>query len=143
MVQPVHSANESSRKGSPKEKPLSPLIAASFLEVVGWLILLVFFTMFVWMFISVFADIFTRRDLSGLAKALWILLIFVLPLLGILVYLILRPAPSEQEMQALFQQQRRIAGVSGTEEISRAHELLQAGAISQSEFDQIKARALA
>jgi predicted membrane channel-forming protein YqfA (hemolysin III family) len=121
---------------------LSPLIATSFLDVVWWMILLVFFTLFVWMFISVFADIFSRTDLSGLAKALWILLIFVLPLLGILIYLILRPAPSEQEMQALFQQQRRTAGVSATEEISRAHELLNAGAISQTEFDQIKARAL-
>jgi predicted membrane channel-forming protein YqfA (hemolysin III family) len=122
---------------------LSPLVATTFLEVVGWMILLVFFTMFVWMFISVFADIFSRRDLSGWAKALWILVIFVVPLLGILIYLILRPAPTEQEMQALFQQQRRVAGASSTEEISRAHELLQAGAISQSEFDEIKARALA
>jgi predicted branched-subunit amino acid permease len=54
-----------------------------------------FMFMFIWMFIGVFADIFRRHDLSGGAKAGWILLIFVLPLLGILIYLIARPSMTE------------------------------------------------
>ena len=51
-----------------------------------------FWFMLIWMFIAVFADIFRRRDLSGGAKAGWILLIFILPLFGILIYLIARPS---------------------------------------------------
>ena len=53
-----------------------------------------FFFLFlaVWMFIAVFTDIFTRHDLSGWGKAGWTLLIFILPLLGILIYLIARPS---------------------------------------------------
>ena len=51
-----------------------------------------FWFMLIWMFIAVFADIFRRRDLSGGAKAGWILLIFILPLFGILIYVIARPS---------------------------------------------------
>jgi hypothetical protein len=54
--------------------------------------LLAFFLFFVWIWllIIVFADIFRSSDLSGLAKALWIIFVIVLPLLGVLVYLIAR-----------------------------------------------------
>jgi hypothetical protein len=53
-----------------------------------------FFFLFlaIWLFIALFADIFGRTDLSGGAKAGWTLLIFILPLIGILIYLIARPA---------------------------------------------------
>ena len=51
-----------------------------------------FWFMLIWMFIMVFADILRRKDLSGGAKAGWILLIFILPLFGILIYLIARPS---------------------------------------------------
>ena len=51
-----------------------------------------FWFMLIWMFIMVFADIFRRKDLSGGAKAGWVLLIFILPLIGILIYLIARPS---------------------------------------------------
>jgi hypothetical protein len=51
-----------------------------------------FWFMLIWMFIMVFADIFRRKDVSGGAKAGWILLIFILPLFGILIYLIARPS---------------------------------------------------
>ena len=56
--------------------------------------MIAFFFLFlaIWMFIAVFADIFSRRDLSGWGKAGWVLLIFVIPLIGILIYLIARPA---------------------------------------------------
>ncbi len=58
-----------------------------------WTMLAFFFWfMLIWMFIAVFADIFRRRDLSGAAKAGWTLLIFLLPLLGILIYMIARPS---------------------------------------------------
>ena len=51
-----------------------------------------FWFMLIWMFIMVFADIFRRKDLSGGAKAGWVVLIFILPLFGILIYLIARPS---------------------------------------------------
>jgi hypothetical protein len=50
-----------------------------------------FWFMAVWIFITVFADIFRRQDLGGGAKALWILLIFIVPFFGALVYMIARP----------------------------------------------------
>jgi hypothetical protein len=61
----------------------------------------VFFFWFqaIWIFIRVFADIFHRRDLSGGAKAGWILLLFVLPFFGALIYLIARPTMTEQDRE--------------------------------------------
>jgi predicted membrane channel-forming protein YqfA (hemolysin III family) len=51
-----------------------------------------FWFMLIWMFIAVFADIIRRKDLSGGGKAGWIVLIFILPLIGILIYVIARPS---------------------------------------------------
>jgi hypothetical protein len=51
-----------------------------------------FWFMLIWMFIMVFADILRRKDLSGGGKAGWIVLIFILPLFGIVIYLIARPS---------------------------------------------------
>ncbi len=63
-----------------------------------WSMLVFFFwVMLIWMFIAVFADVFRRRDLSGGAKAGWILLIFILPLFGILIYVIVRPTVTDQD----------------------------------------------
>jgi hypothetical protein len=73
-------------------------LAASDFDLGDLLIAMVAFSfmfMYIWMFIGVFADIFRRHDLSGGAKAGWVLLIFVLPLLGVLIYLIARPSVTE------------------------------------------------
>lgn len=51
-----------------------------------------FLTLAIWMFIAVFADIFARRDLSGWGKAGWTLLIFIIPFIGVLIYVIARPS---------------------------------------------------
>lgn len=59
-------------------------------------ILAVFFAILaIWLFIAIFADIFTRPDLSGWGKAGWVLLIFILPVIGVLIYLIARPPEAE------------------------------------------------
>jgi hypothetical protein len=118
------------------------MLETTFWEVIWWMIIVFFAAMFIWMFIAVFADIFGRRDLSGFSKAIWILFIFLLPLLGILLYMIFRPAPTEEEIHAVMERNRRAAGISSTDEIARAHQLLQTGAITQTEFDTIKQRAL-
>jgi hypothetical protein len=69
----------------------------TFGHVIWAMIAFYFWFMFVWAFIRVFADIFSRNDLSGGAKAGWIFLIVILPFLGILIYIIARPPMIEQD----------------------------------------------
>ena len=105
-----------------------------------------FWFMFIWMFIGIFADIFRRDDLRGLAKAGWLILIVVLPFVGILIYLIVRPKMTAQDkrmLETMQDQQRRAAGFSAADEIAKAAELKDKGAISAQEFEDIKRRALA
>jgi hypothetical protein len=112
-----------------------------------WSMLVFFFWFtFIWMFITVFADILRRHDLSGWGKAGWILLIVILPLLGILGYLIARPAGTawgRQPVDGYDTGERREAGASAASEIAKAAELRDRGAISDAEYEQIKRRALA
>jgi hypothetical protein len=113
-------------------------------EVLVYMAIIFIWMMIIWMFIAVFTDIFRRRDHSGWAKAFWIFFIFILPLLGILIYMIARPADATAEQDAeILAAQRRAAGYSPTAEIEKAQQLLASGAISQAEFDAIKQRALA
>jgi hypothetical protein len=104
------------------------------------------FMMVIWMFISIFADIFRRENLSGWGKVGWILLIFLVPFLGILIYMIVRPKNTEQDQREMAQAksaQSRMVGGSAVDDIAKAQDLLDKGSISQAEFDSIKAKALA
>ena len=90
--------------------------------------MLVFFFWFmaIWIFIQIFADIFHRRDLSGAGKAGWIILLFVLPFLGALIYLIARPKMTEQDredIQRMQAAQQRASGYSPAEEIEKLSKL--------------------
>ena len=117
----------------------------SFWDVVWWMVMLFFFTMAIWLFVAIFADIFRRNDISGLAKAGWIFLIFILPFLGILIYIIARPKMTEQDRQMMETYQvtsQRAVGYSPVDEIARAQQLRDSGAITAEEFDSIKKRAL-
>ena len=111
-----------------------------------WAMLAFFFWfMAIWIFIQIFADIFHRRDLSGGAKAGWILLLFVLPFLGALFYLIARPKMTEQDredIQRVQEVQRRVSGYSAAEEIEKLSKLRDSGEISAEEYERLKARAL-
>lgn len=67
-----------------------------------WAMLVFFFWfMAIWIFITIFGDIFRRRDLSGAAKAGWVLLLFVLPFLGALINLIARPSVTVQDRETM------------------------------------------
>ena len=113
-----------------------------------------FFLFFAWLMCLfwVFADIFRSRDIGGGVKTLWVLFVIVLPLLGMLIYLIARghgmeerqaeQARAAQQAQAEYIKSVATSG-SSTEEIANAKGLLDSGAITQAEFDQIKAKALA
>jgi hypothetical protein len=94
----------------------------------------------------VFLDNFRRNDHGGWAKGLWTLFIIFLPVLGVLSYTIARPRETEQDRELRAQAlavQNRFAGASSAEDIAKAKELLDSGAISQAEFEKLKARALA
>jgi uncharacterized membrane protein len=109
--------------------------------------MLVFFFWFmaIWVFIGVFADIFRRNDLSGWGKAGWLLLIFVLPFIGVLIYLIARPtitAQDREEMQRAQEAERRLAGYSAADEIQKLAALRDAGQISAEEYEDLKRNAM-
>jgi hypothetical protein len=104
-----------------------------------------FWFLFIWMFIAVFGDIFRRDDLTGWGKAGWVFLIVILPFLGILIYLIVRPKMTEQDKRLLAEQQeiqRRVTGYSAADEIEKAAKLQQQGAITAEEFEALKREAL-
>ena len=115
-----------------------------------------FFLFFAW-FMCLFwviGDIFRSRDLSGVAKTFWVFFVIILPWLGILVYLIARghgmqqrQLEQAQEMHAAQTEYiRSVAGSSGgssTDQIASAKSLLDSGAITQAEFEALKAKALA
>jgi hypothetical protein len=119
-----------------------PLLDTSFWDVIIWLIAAFFWVMALWIFIALFADIFRRRDIGGFGKAGWILLLFVLPFLGALIYIIARPKPTESEIRAMMAPHGG-GPVMSTDDIAQAYELLKQGALTQEEFDEIKARVIA
>ena len=115
---------------------------------------LVFFTwiLFFWMLFAVIGDIFRRHDISGWGKAGWIIFTVCLPFLGIFVYLIANSKGMAErnmkDVQAVQQDtDAYIRSVASTadpaEQIAKGHELLEKGALTQAEFDKLKASALA
>ena len=111
-----------------------------------WYMLMFYlFFMVIWMFIQIFADIFRRENLTGWGKAGWILLIFLFPFIGILIYVIVRPKNTEQDQRMMAEAQAaqaRLQGGSAVDDIAKAQALLDKGAISQEEFNALKAKAL-
>ena len=104
-----------------------------------------FIFMLIWMFIGVFADIFRRNDISGGVKAMWILLIFVIPLIGILIYMIGRPKMTEQDQEMIAsaqEAQRRAQGYSAADEVAKLAKLRDEGKISAEEYEEQKKRAM-
>lgn len=115
-----------------------------------------FFLFIAWLFLlfSLFADIFRSKDMGGWAKALWVLFILILPLLGALLYLIVRgrsmherAAEDAQEREKAFRSYVRDAagtagGASVADEVSKLASLRDSGAISAEEFEAQKAKLL-
>jgi hypothetical protein len=118
---------------------------------VVWTMLIFFaWVIWFWLLITVFADVFRRHDIGGGKKTLWIIFVILLPFLGVFIYLIAEHQGmadrSMKQVKAAQQQQeayiRDVAGGSAAE-IERAKGLLDSGAITQAEYDAIKAKALA
>jgi hypothetical protein len=124
-----------------------------FLNILWSMIIFFCWVVWIWMMIVILTDVFRRHDISGWGKAAWTVFLIVLPFLGVLVYLISqhdkmadRSAEAARGQQAEFDQYVKSAAGNGggaAGEIEKAKQLLDTGAITQSEFDALKAKALA
>ena len=114
-----------------------------------------FFLFFAWLMCLfwVLSDIFRSSDLGGGAKTFWVIFVIIIPWLGVLVYVIARgkgmqerqleQAKAMQAAQTDYIKSVAGSGSSPTEQIASAKSLLDSGSITQAEFDQLKAKALA
>ena len=123
-----------------------------FLNILWTMIIFFAWVAWIWVLIVIIGDLFRRHDTSGWKKAAWVVLLIVLPFLGVLFYLINnsqgmaeRSAKAAQASQAQFNDYvQSVAGSGGpAAEIEKAKGLLDSGAITQQEFDALKAKALA
>jgi uncharacterized membrane protein len=117
----------------------------TFWDVVFSMIVFFFWFMFIWIFIALFGDIFRRNDLSGGAKAGWIFLLVILPFLGALIYMIARPKLTAQDVEDMTRMEaasKAAAQVSPADQIAKLNDLKAAGAITEAEYETLKAKAI-
>ncbi|HSL56563.1 MAG TPA: SHOCT domain-containing protein [Acidimicrobiales bacterium] len=109
------------------------------------------FFIWIWLLISVFGDIFRSRDLSGVAKAIWVVFVIVLPYLGVFLYLIIRgnkmsenAVAQAQAQEAAFRDYVRDAAGTGStstaDELTKLAALRDQGVIDEAEFARMKAK---
>jgi ABC-type multidrug transport system fused ATPase/permease subunit len=131
---------------------LMDLLATNYpLLDVFWTMLWFFlFFIWIWLLITIFVDLFRSRDLSGWAKAGWVIFVIVLPLLGILFYLIFRGSSMHERAVQQAQQQesefrqyvQETAQTSSADQLTKLADLRDRGVITSEEFEQQKARVL-
>src|SRR3954471_21235101 len=117
-----------------------------------WSLLVIFFMVIYFMILfRIIFDVFRRDDISGWGKAGWLILLLVVPLVTMLIYVIVEGKSMTNrdlsQMKAMQAQQadyiRTVTSAGPADQIAKAQELLGSGAITQAEFDSIKAKALA
>jgi len=127
------------------------LAAYTFGDVMWTMLVFFCWILFFWLLFGVFGDLFSRHDVSGWGKTGWVILVIILPFLGIFIYLITqghgmgeRAQQRAQSQQSQMDDYVRSVASSGspTEEIAKGKQLLESGAITQAEYDQLKAKAL-
>ena len=122
-----------------------------FMDVFWSMIIFFFWVIWIWIVVTVLIDIFRRDDIGGWAKAAWVIFVVILPWLGVLIYLIVESDGMRERSMKQAQAQKRelddyvrdAAGGGSAGEIAKAKELLDSGAITQDEFQALKAKALA
>jgi Na+-translocating ferredoxin:NAD+ oxidoreductase RnfE subunit len=116
-----------------------------------WSLLIIFFMIMYFMILfSVVIDLFRNHQMNGFVKALWIIALIFIPLISLLIYVIVygRSMALRQQTAVVEAQQdqadyiKQVAGTSPADQIAQAQQLLTSGAISQEEFDKLKAKAL-
>jgi hypothetical protein len=133
-----------------------PLAASSYplLNIFWSLFIFFLWIIWIWILIWIFIDIFRSHDLSGWAKALWVLFVLFIPLLGVLVYLIARgdkmhehavrdARQQDQEFRQYVQQAAASSPASTADQLSKLADLRDRGVISAEEFEREKAKVLA
>jgi ABC-type multidrug transport system fused ATPase/permease subunit len=112
------------------------------------------FFLWIWLLIVIFSDIFRSHDMGGLAKALWVIFVIIIPYLGVLIYLIARggsmheraAAQAAQQQKAFDAYVKQAAGSSGgsssADELSKLADLKSKGVITDAEFEAQKAKLL-
>ena len=123
----------------------------SFWDIIWFIFIAYVFFAYLMVLFSVIGDIFRNRETSGFTKALWILLLIVLPIITLIVYLIthgsgMAERSSRQSQAVQAQQEAYVKNLAGTnspaDQVTQAKKLLDSGAISQPEYDSLKAKAL-
>ncbi|MDF2752103.1 MAG: integral rane protein [Gaiellaceae bacterium] len=132
---------------------LSTLFAADypFLDVLWTMLIFFLWVMWFWLLIVIIGDVFRRRDIGGGKKTIWLIFILFVPFIGVLAYVLTNSdGMAERNMERARAQRaqmddyvRETAGGGAAVEIDKAKQLLDSGAITQAEFDAIKAKALA
>ncbi len=118
-----------------------------------WTMLLFFgFVVWIWLLVVVFGDIFRSHDIGGFAKAMWVLLVIFLPLIGVLIYLIARGGKMQDRAARDARQQQQEfdsyvqdvagSGTSSADEVAKLAQLRDEGVITEPEFEAQKAKAL-
>ena len=109
------------------------------------------FFIWIWLLIIVFSDIFRSHDLGGVAKALWVIFVILVPYLGVFVYLIARGHKMQEHVveaaqaqdTAMRQYVQSVAPVSPADELAKLADLKANGVIDDAEYERLKAKALA
>jgi len=104
------------------------------------------FVLWFWLLITVFGDLFRRHDISGWAKAIWVISLIIFPYLGIFIYLISQHRGMAERQSQRVQQAReglrQAVGYSVTDEIEKLERLKNSGTISNGEYTRLRARAV-
>ena len=128
------------------------LLAETFWQVIWTMFIFFMWVIWIWLLIVVFSDLFRRHDTSGWAKAGWAVFIILLPFLGVFIYLIAQGKQMGERRMAEVQAAQQdmdpyvkqvAASADPAEQIAKAKQLLDSGAITQEEFEAIKRKALA
>ena len=104
------------------------------------------FVLWFWLLITVIGDLFRRHDISGWAKAIWVIALIIFPYLGIFIYLITQHRGmaewQSQRVQQAREDMRHFVGYSVADELEKLERLKNSGTISNEEYTQLRARAV-
>ena len=118
----------------------------TFWDIVWSMVVFFFWFMLIWIFIAVFGDIFRRTDLTGGMKAIWIIALIFLPFLGAIIYMVMRPKVTAQDVEMMTRAeaaQQAASQVSTADELTKLKQLKDAGAITDAEYESLKAKVMA
>jgi hypothetical protein len=102
------------------------------------------FVVWFWLLITVYADLFRRHDISGWGKALWVIVVLVVPYIGVFAYLISQGRSmaerNSQQVQQARDEFRHVVGFSPADEIEKLDHLKKSGSITGAEYARLRAR---